>query len=203
MRVIAATSSAAAQGSTTDAGATVGEVTVGGTGFLILLGALIGVGGGVIYLVARRWLPSSGWRRGLVFGAFLTSLAGPVLIEPEGIDFTILSPVTLAVAMFLAIPLGYGLMFVPLIERVEPRLISTHSKAAFALMGLTFLPLTLGFIPGAMVLAVALVIFGLRRLTGLEEVWNGRAVEIGGYGLLGALTLFGLSALITDLAHIY
>lgn len=95
MRVMAATSSTAARGRTTAAGATVGEITFGGTEFLILLGGVIGVGGGVIYLAARRWLPSSGGRRGLVFGAFLTSIAGPVFIESEGIDFTILSPVTL------------------------------------------------------------------------------------------------------------
>ncbi len=45
--------------------------------------------------------------------------------------------------------------------------------------------------------------FGLRRLTKFEELWNARAVEIAGYVLLGALPLFGLNALIKDLAHIY
>src|SRR3990172_3727942 len=41
----------------TDAEATVGEITFGGTMDLLLLGTIAGVMGGAAYLGVRRWLP--------------------------------------------------------------------------------------------------------------------------------------------------
>ena len=50
MRMMAATSTAAVQGTETEFGATVGEISFGGTLFLFIAGAILGAGGGLIYM---------------------------------------------------------------------------------------------------------------------------------------------------------
>jgi hypothetical protein len=63
MRVMALTSTDTVQGTETDFGATVGQISLGGTIFLLLAGGAIGVLGALIFLALRRWLPGKGWVR--------------------------------------------------------------------------------------------------------------------------------------------
>src|SRR3990172_8357197 len=54
MRIVAITAGDADQGAITDAEATVGEITAGGTVFLIFLGGMAGALGGLLYLAGPR-----------------------------------------------------------------------------------------------------------------------------------------------------
>jgi hypothetical protein len=119
MRIMAMTSRNA-RGFETDFGATVGTITPSGTIFLLIAGGLVGVFGGLIYLAVRRLLPGRGWIKGALFGVVLLGIGGRVLVVPDNPDFRILRPDGLAVAMFAALPLLFGLAFVPLSESLEP-----------------------------------------------------------------------------------
>lgn len=124
MRVLAATSSQDAQGRLTDAEEIVGEVSVDGSLFLILI---LGIGLGGVglagFLLLRRWLPDRSIGAGLIgvaIGAGL--LVRPSgLLNPDNKDFTLLSPVALAVAFCLAILVLFGATFGVLVDHLAPR----------------------------------------------------------------------------------
>jgi len=124
MRVLAVTSPQAAQGLRTEADEVVGDVSVGGSLFLIVV---IGVGSGFVglalFAVLRRWLPGRSVGAGLVGAA----IGAGVLVRPTNLlttdnrDFEILSPVALAVVMCVAIFALFGATFGVLVDRFASR----------------------------------------------------------------------------------
>ena len=76
MRIIAVTAGSDMQGVLTEQEVPVGEITAGGTVFLILFGGFMGVIGGLIYAGLRPWVAGTGRFRGLVFGVFLLATLG-------------------------------------------------------------------------------------------------------------------------------
>lgn len=124
MRVLAATSPDRVQGRLTDAEEVVGEVSVSGSVFLIVgFGIGAGVAGLALFSLLRRWLPSRSLAAGLVGVAIG---AGP-LVRPSGLlsstneDFTLLSPVALAVAICVAMLVLFGATFGVLVDYLATR----------------------------------------------------------------------------------
>ena len=87
MRIVAITAGDADQGAITDAEATVGEITAGGTIFLVLLGGFVGALGGLVYLGVRHWVADAGPWRGLAFGVVLAVIYGSSIVEGDNPDF--------------------------------------------------------------------------------------------------------------------
>ena len=83
MRIAALTARHVAQGLTTEAGATVGRITLEGTVFLVLFA---GVGSALVgtafYPTTRAWLPRRRWVRGLAFGGLELAVFGTTLLDP-------------------------------------------------------------------------------------------------------------------------
>ena len=127
MRVLGSTSGNGAQGRLTEAEEVVGEITFDGSlGFLIFVGLGGGLVSALLYLLMRRVLPSSAWSAGLVFGLVLLALFGTAdPLSPDNVDFKILRPLPLAVAMIAAAALLFGTTFVALMSRFERRLRTT------------------------------------------------------------------------------
>jgi len=107
-------------GALTDAGERVGEISAGGTLFLLFVGSLFGTFGGAAYALLRAWLPRQALLRGLVFGlgllAFTAFFQG--LVDADGVDFELFQPVELSIAMFAALPLLYALALTFLADRL-------------------------------------------------------------------------------------
>ncbi len=79
MRLLAVTGGDSAQGRTTEAGETVGEITVDGTvGFVVFNGIFGGIVAGALYLLVRRFLPAR-WLGGATFGLGLLIVAGTTI----------------------------------------------------------------------------------------------------------------------------
>jgi len=190
MRILALTSPDA-QGALTEAQEVVGEISLGGTAFLLVVGALLGIGGGLAYVALRRWLPKRA--TGLVLGLLALAVSGRVLVDPDNIDFVILDPASLGIAMFAALPILFGVLVVPLQTKLEPFFTKRRSRLATILILIAgLLPLVIG---GP--LAVALVIlvatgFLLARSRTVRDVWATSTVDIYGRALLGAAAVFGL-----------
>jgi hypothetical protein len=143
MRVMAATSSDDVQGRLTEADEIIGEVSVGGSLFLILV---VGIGAAVVGLaffsMLRRWLPD----RSLVAGLVGVAIGAGLLARPAGLlaadnrDFTIVAPVALAVALCLATFVLFGATFGVLVDHFATR----WPRPGWSLKGIvSVLPFTL------------------------------------------------------------
>ena len=173
MRLLVLTSPDRVDGSITDDEAVVNQFTLGGTIGLIFFIALAGVGLAWLYLAARHSLPRSIAVRAAVWAVLLWSTVGSGVFEPEGFDFTQLTPVWLGVLVFSVIFLATGALIAIGVERVVDRW-PAHPVA----IALPLLPL----LPVAPAAAL-----GLFALVGewMNRRW--RAVRI-----VGALVMVGI-----------
>jgi hypothetical protein len=200
MRIMALTSVPAVRGVKTDFGATVGQITLGGTLFLLILGGIVGIAGGIAYLAVRKLLPGPRWAEGLVFGVLMLALVGRFLVVPDNPDFLILSPAGLAVALFSALPILYGLFFVPLQRLFEPRI------EAIGRPWLLVIPVLIGLAPlilaggvGALAVAGALLVWTLAPTIGDSAR---RALRVGGSVLVVGLAVWRAAVFISGVADI-
>ena len=88
-------------------------------GLVIFGGVFAGVFGGLLYVVIRRWVPGTGWRKGLAFGVILFLLAGSGVIETDNVDFALFGPPVLSVSLFVLLFPLYGLVLSPIMERFD------------------------------------------------------------------------------------
>ena len=158
-------------GRLTDDGFVMGQLTVGGTVNLVVAAIFLGLLGSLFYLALR----------GL--------LVGPLLVSPEGVDFTLLDPPLLPIGLFVAIPVLYVAMLVLLAHRFlrptswfatgDLRLIAVVT-AALWIPGLPLLPL---------VVALVLVWAAWERVrsTGLAAVVRSPATRWAARGLLAVV----------------
>jgi hypothetical protein len=204
MRVLAATSDDHVQGALTDAEETVGEITLDGTlGLVIFVGLLGGVFGGIVYMLLRRWLRGPAWRAGLVVGSLgLVLLGGDEVLDPDSVDFAILSPRWLGVLMFVALGPAFGIVLAAVVERLDrsyPRL-AARPRAIVAYAPLVPLllvpPFALGVILGGLVAVFA------PRLRVLARRWQSSVVLRGGQAILAVVLVIGFVALGTGIADI-
>jgi hypothetical protein len=200
MFVLRLTSDPALRGLKTDDDFTIG-IFSGATLFLVIVTTVLGIIGGLVYLVVRGWLPERG--RPWLFGGLTGIVGGATVIRPGGIDFTLLEPLGLAVAMFITLPAVYGVAVSLLAERfLADESAFGRSKAWIA--GLVLL-LPLGFfgVVGLAVLALILaaVLLG-RAAPEIASVWTSPAFAwIGRIGL-GAIAIVWGAELVRDVAEI-
>jgi hypothetical protein len=117
MRISALAAPDRAQGSITEAGASVGRITAEGTLFLFLFAGIgAAVVGTAFYLATRPWLPRRRRVRAVAFGALELLVFGATVIDPGNPDFTILGHPLLNVALFGSLFFVHGVTLVLLIE---------------------------------------------------------------------------------------
>jgi hypothetical protein len=88
--------------------ARVGEITFGGTMFLGLVGAALGVVALLIYLALRNRLPFDGWRRSGAYAVLLLLVFGYVVMDPSNPDYQLFGPTWLNVSMYSSLYLLMG-----------------------------------------------------------------------------------------------
>lgn len=111
MRIAGAVAPDSAQGATTEAGFTVGQITLGGTfGLVTFVGVLMGIVGAVMYVVFRPWLGWAGRWRGVAFGLLLFAVGSATsdVLNPDNFDFFVLGNSVLVVAMIVVLFVGFG-----------------------------------------------------------------------------------------------
>ena len=205
MRVAAITTEDRFRGFTTEAEATVGEITVAGTISLLIGGTVLGILGGVWYLAARRWLPVPQRWQGLVFGLLLLATVGPVLIEGDNRDFQLFGPKLLNISMFASLPLLFGLIVVPLAVRLERALpgpaLRPRGPGRYVPVAVFGLPILL--IPPAIVPLAYLLLLERAESAGvLNRRWL-RKLPLTGYAMLAIPAVVGAVLLVRNIVEIY
>ncbi len=194
MFVLRLTSDSSLHGLETDDGFTIGVISVS-TVFLLLLTAVLGAIGGVVYLIVRSWLPQNAgpW----IFGALMGVVGGALVLRPGGLDFTRLDPLALAVGMFIAIPVAYGVAVSLLTERYLEREQAIRGWGIFVVAAAVLLTPVFGPV-GIAVALVILAIFAAARFNprigslwrSTPVVWVGR-VALAGVGAVALVDLMG------------
>ena len=207
MRVVALTSGRIGTGVRPDSGAVPGTFTLEGTMFLIVAGAMFGaVLGLALTFVAVRWLPERPTARVLVITAIGGGLVGRALLDPDNVDFALFGPTWLAVGLFAACSLGYGLLLARLWERWRgPR--SRVGRVGLPILGAVGLALPLfPILVGLPIVGLAVVgLLVLERATdpdGQVRWWHEPAVTLGGRLLVTAAAVAGGASLVASAMRI-
>lgn len=201
MRLMTLTSPDELRGRITDDAAVVGDITLGGSIALALFTTFVGIVGGIGYLAARRALPHSRISRVLLFALLSMSVGGALLLHDHpSFDFSTLQPTWLAVALFLALPIVYGLLVAIGIEwSAQPD--SWIQRLPLPLPVITAALISIPAIP--LVLPACLLAFAIRLVPVLYRLWSSRLVTITAvvlYTLLVAWGLYGIAADVYSMA---
>jgi hypothetical protein len=200
MFVLRLTSDPALRGLKTDDEFTIG-IFSRDTLFLLLATAFLGVVGGLVYLVVRSWLPQRG--RPWVFGGLAGIVGGALVIRPNGIDFTLLDPLSLAVAMFIVLPAAYGVVVSLLTERFLAR-DSRFGRWATWMGGIpALLPLVaLGPFGLALLALIALAVLLGRAAPQVGSLWTSPPVAWIGRAALVAIAIVWSTELVRDVVEV-
>jgi len=158
MLVLRLTSSEELHGMKTDDGFEIGVVTFDTVGLIAILAAA-GAVNGALYAVLRRGIPAR-WRLPIwtVFGA---ATGGATIIHDDGLDFTVIEPLVLAVVMFVALPGVASAVVVLLAERWN-RLEPFASRRRTAALVVAALAGTIGLVVAIPISVCLLVVDALR-----------------------------------------
>lgn len=190
-------------GVTSDDGFEIGRVTLAGTYNLLTLGAAVGFIGAVAYVAVAPWLVGPTWFRRSTVGLTAGVLVGAMLIHSDGIDFHLLGPLWLAVALFIALPLLVGIALAVVADHVAaPGSWTAHRRWRWALP-VALLAVTpqalLVIVPVALIVAVLLV---LRRQL-LTPVRSSPVATLGVRAAFLAIPVVGSLSLGQDLTELF
>lgn len=115
MRVAFVTSDDNVAGLTSDDGFEIGRFS-GDTVFLLVAMTIAGAIFGAGYGLARMILRGPGWLVTFGIGATTAAAVGASIVRTDGIDFRLLDPLWLLVAMFIFLPAAWGVTVVRLTE---------------------------------------------------------------------------------------
>ena len=187
MLVLRLTSGSEVIGLETDDGFEIGRFTLSGSLKLAFVYTVFGIILGLLYALARRFLPRRG--RVVAWAAVTGALGGATFVHSDGIDYLVLDPLWLAIAFFVALPAIAGLSVAWLVERIESR--GSAFGRGHLLGGLASLVLVLPAIVGGVLLV-------LGRLPTLRRLADARAVHVLALLIVAALTVIGLADVVDE-----
>jgi hypothetical protein len=225
MRIAGAIAGDTAQGRTTEAGFTVGELTMEGSlGLIIFIGIFSGLAVAAYYVMFFPWIAWAGRWRGVVFGVtgFAGASATSDLLNPDNIDFVILKnePIVVGMIVLLFVALGvvidwlYRLLdaYVPAPDRNVNAVFYALSAVGLFLGGaMATVMITgdacdcqplVGVVWSIVIVAAATIGWWLSVLVARSPTWLGRVSTTAGYLGTAGVLIFGLIRAVSDAAEI-
>lgn len=182
MFILRVTSSDSVRGIKSDDDFTIGRFSVVDSAELVLVTALMGSVVGMIVVAGRPFFPKSGMPFAWALAGALTG--GALLVNQDGVDFTVLEPHWLAVALFVAIP-GLGAGFIAWLTALYPRF-WWRKRVPTALAALAGVPVVV-FVP----LAIAALLVGACWWLAMSSA-ELRALPAWKPARIAAIVVFGL-----------
>lgn len=204
MRVLFLTSGPGVRGLVSDDGFRIGQFSPAATLNLLVLCTIVGVIGAFVYLAVRPFLLGPQWLRATTCGLAGGAVVGSLIVHDDGVDFTLLRPTWLAVALFVAVPALFGLLAAPAVEwaaRPDGWFLRTPTRWAL-------LPLVVFLFPPLLLLVgvPAALVVGGGALLDRSPVWSaalrGGAFAWAMRALWLAAALAGVAALSRDIASL-
>ena len=209
-----------AHGVTTEAGAVVGEFTLGGTiSFILFVGFGSAVIVGFLWSIVSPWLPQDGRRRKAAAFVVAAALGSRFAIDGRNFDFLILDPALLQASIFVLLAGLTGVLAVVLEARLTRRLRGerTVAKVAYwALIGagmILVIPFSVLFfseeacdcasppwVVGGAIGALGLLWLA-RLVAGLRGNAEPRWLEAAGRLLVVTATIAGFAHLAGEITH--
>jgi hypothetical protein len=100
-----------------DDGFGVGQFTLSGTANLLVIAGLLGVFGAGVYALLRGLMIGPRWIQVASVSLGPAVVVGAMLVHTDGVDFTMLDPPIVAIALFVVIPGTYAAFLTVLAER--------------------------------------------------------------------------------------
>lgn len=125
MRIVASTASPLVQGATTEAGASIGEITAeGSVGLIMFVGVFSGMIGAFFFATFRPWLQWTGRYLGLAFGVVLIAVgsASSDMLNPDNPDFFLLGNGVFVVSLIFVLFLAFGVVITSAYRQLDKRL---------------------------------------------------------------------------------
>ena len=144
-----------ATGLFTENGNRVGDITLGGSAFVVLFGLTVGLVAGVVWVVAGPWVPGAPRLRAFLTAGLAVTIGTPLLIIGRNPDFVLLDHDPRVVALLVSLVGLVGLSIPPIdgwLERQLPR-------AGLARTRWTVLYAVIAVIGAVLVLPLALLSF--------------------------------------------
>jgi hypothetical protein len=141
MFVLRLTSDGSVDGLISDDGFTIGRFDFLDTAGLVLVTTALGTIVGLLVVAGRPFFPAR--RMPFAWGLAGAAAGGALLVHQDGVDFTLLEPHWLAVALFVAVP-GLGAGLIAWLTELYPRFWWRNWRATVAAGG-AGLPVVVGF----------------------------------------------------------
>lgn len=207
MRLLAVTGGESAQGRITEAEEVVGEISAGGTvGFVLFIGVFGGMLLTVLYFVARRHLPP-GIAGGACFGVLALLVAGTRIdpLDPGNPDFDVVGPGWLAVIVFVAQALLFGVTLAAVAGRLSEWLpLPAASRRVLARYAVPVAAALFAYSVTIVLAVGAAVVALITRWSALVAVVQSRRYVVAGRAVLVVIALVaapGAIAGVVDVAR--
>lgn len=201
MLLLRLTSPDSVVGVESDDGFLIGQVTLGGTYGLLVIGVAFGILGAAFYRLLAPWLIGPTWFRSLTTALGCGAVVGAMLVHSDGIDFRLLEPTWLAIALFIAIPAGFGALVGPTTTWVQrPGTWLSTGRGRWLPAAVLLFPAALVTVAMVTVALVASTLFRpLQLVASLQRnVVTSTVVRAAWLGV----AVLGLSALVSDISEL-
>jgi hypothetical protein len=198
MFVLRLTSPDYIRGAESDDGFEMGRFDISSTGQLLLVTTILGILGGLIVVAGRPFFP----RKYAPFGWALAAgaIVGATIVHDDGVDFTLIEPVGLAVAMFIGIPAIGAYTIAEFVYRAEPWWWKDRKRTLA--LGAFGLPIFIGFPIAIAATLISAAWLAALRIPGVHDLGRARSIRVLALAVFAVLTGMGLFALANDLSNV-
>ena len=203
MMLLRVTSGAPVHRLKSDDGFIIGRFTLSGSYNLLLLGATAGVIGAGAYQWVRPWLLGPPWLRSVSLALGSGAVVGSMLVHSDGIDFRVLRPTWLAIALFVALPAAFAAAIGRAVDAVDRTASQTRRGAKrFIVPAAAAVMFPLALFPLAFAVPVLIFWVGVRNQPGFRRLVERRAFRFAARTAWLGVAVVGLAALLGDISDV-